>query len=129
MVRFYPTTEEYERGSGLPWFSLGTTIDSELHLLPLTLLKDRGLLERTLRHQLVHLMTDVTLADRPAWVREGAALHFAQSGVGSATRAPCPTDAELVRPISAGALADASTRARACFERQLAAGRTWRDVR
>lgn len=129
MVRFYPTPGDYERGSGQPWFTLGTTIDAELRLLPLAVLKDRGLLERTLRHQLVHLMADAAFADRPAWVREGAALHFAQAGTGSATRATCPTDAELLRPVSAGALGDANTRARACFERQLAAGRAWRDVR
>jgi hypothetical protein len=129
MVRFYPTPGDYERGSGQPWFTLATTIDAEVRLLPLTVLKDRGLLERTLRQQLVHLMADSALADRPAWVREGAALHFAQVGTGPTTRAPCPADAELLRPVSAGSLGDANARARACFERQLAAGRAWRDVR
>ena len=38
-------------------------------------------------------------------------------------------DIELERPTSAGALSDALTRARVCFERQLASGRPWKDVR
>ncbi|MQA31579.1 MAG: SpoIID/LytB domain-containing protein [Luteitalea sp.] len=129
VARFHPSVEAYERGSGQPWFTLGATINSELHLLPLAVLRDRGVLERTVRHELVHLMTDAAFAGRPAWVREGAAIHFAQGGTGSTARVSCPSDAELLRPVSAGALSDASTRARACFERQLAAGRTWREVR
>jgi len=36
---------------------------------------------------------------------------------------------ELLHPVSAGALGDAYARARNCFARQIAAGRSWRDVR
>jgi hypothetical protein len=62
-------------------------------------------------------------------VREGARAHFADPLQGSAPRAGCPQDAELLRPTSPGALSDASLRARACFERQVNAGRAWQDVR
>jgi hypothetical protein len=44
-------------------------------------------------------------------------------------RAACPTDAELARPVSAGAMADVYARARACFARQLATGKRWRDIK
>jgi hypothetical protein len=108
-----------------------------MHFLPVAVLRERGVLERTIRSQLVALMTGPALAMRPAWVREGAAMYFADveagrgvaAGVGSATRASCPTDTELLRPVSAGALSNALGRARACFARQLASGRSWRDVR
>jgi hypothetical protein len=129
-VRFHPSTEDYERALGRPWFTLGTTLGSELHFLPVTMLRDRGLLDRTVRRELVHLMTDAILSDRPAWVREGAAMHFAEGGTTPVARGLiCPTDAELLRPVSAGALGNANSRARACFERQLTAGRAWRDIR
>jgi hypothetical protein len=128
-VRFFPTTEAYERASRQPWFTLGATINSEVNLLPVTVLRARGMLERALRHELVHVMTDGALAGRPAWVREGAAVHFAQAAAGPTARAICPSDDELLRPVSAGALGDAYARARACFERQLAAGKGWKDVR
>jgi hypothetical protein len=74
-------------------------------------------------------MTDGALAGRAVWVREGAAVHFAQGGNGPTARVTCPTDEELLRPVSAGALGDAYDRARACFERQLTAGRPWQEVR
>ena len=47
------------------------------HLLPLAVLRERGVLERTIRHELVHVMADPLLRDRAAWVREGAAVYFA----------------------------------------------------
>ena len=41
----------------------------------------------------------------------------------------CPQDNELRYPVSAGALANAYGRARACFARQIEAGKVWNDVR
>ena len=129
VVRIHPTPSAFERATGQPWFALGATQDSELHLLPLSLLQDHGVLERTLRHQLVHALADRPLAGRPAWVREGAAVHFSEGKAGLLLKGPCPPDADLMRPISVGALGDALARARACFERELDSGRPWRDVR
>ena len=138
-LRFHPTTDDYERSTGRAWFTSGAIVNRELHLLPLATLRDRGILERTIRHELVHVMTDGALAGRPAWVREGAAIYFAGApaiaGGGERPafkpdpRASCPTDGELLRPVSAGALANAYARARTCFAKQIAAGRPWRDVR
>jgi len=139
-LRFHATTDDYERATGQPWFTSATAVRGELHLLPLAVLRDRGVLERTIRHELVHLMTDTVLATRQQWVREGAAIYFAgvQPIAGDvpqrpvfvpSPRASCPDDNELRQPVSVGALSNAFARARACFARQLAAGRTWRDVR
>jgi hypothetical protein len=148
-LRFHPTTDSYERATGQAWFTAGVVANGELHLLPLTTLRDRGVLERTIRHALVRVMTDTALARRPLWVREGAAIYFADGGTGAPgvkgdrsipseadaptfrpqPRESCPSDLELLRPVSAGALTNAYARARACFARQIAAGKTWRDVR
>jgi len=130
-LRFHPTVDDYARATTQPWFTSGAIVDGELHLPPLAELRDRGVLDRAMRHELVHLMTDGLLATRPLWVREGAALYFSNRDAAppAAVRAPCPGDNELRRPVSAGALTSAYARARACFARQIEQGRDWRNVR
>jgi hypothetical protein len=142
-LRFHPTTDDYERVTGQSWFTSGAWVKdgakAELHLLPLAVLRERDVLERTIRHELVHAMVDGVLAKRPAWVREGAAIYFAgerpipgQATTGAPRpepRAACPDDHELLRPVSVGALSNAYARARSCFARQIADGKSWRDVK
>lgn len=128
-VRFHQTVQEYERTTGQPWFTLGAVSGAELQFVPLATLRDRGMLDRAIKRQLVHLVVDKDLAERRAWVREGAALFFSEETRTSATHAVCPDDAEILKPASVGALNDAYTRARSCFERQMMPGRNWRDVR
>jgi hypothetical protein len=129
-IRFHPTTEAFERTAGHPWFTLGAISGgADLQFVPLPVLRDRGVLERTIRRQLVHAMTDAALDGRRAWVREGAALHFSEGEDGPTGRVLCPEDVELTRPVSVGAYGDASRRARACFERQLSSRKDWRQVK
>jgi hypothetical protein len=139
-LRFHPTTDDYEQATDRAWFTSGALVKGELHLLPLAVLRERGVLDRTIRHELVHLMTDAVFDRRPQWVREGAAIYFAgakpipgethqRPGFRPETRASCPTDNELMRPVSVGALANAYTRARDCFAKQIQTGKSWRDVR
>jgi SpoIID/LytB domain protein len=134
IVQVHSTTAEYERATGRGWFTSGAVVGGAVHLLPLAILRDRGMLERAVRRQLAQMLTAPALADKPLWVKEGAALYFGDFGTGPAPgrlepRGPCPTDAELARPVSAGALADLYARAHACFARQIAAGRSWREVK
>lgn len=128
-VRVFESNDAYERGSARPWFTLGAASASGLQLTPLWLLRERGMLDRTVRRLLARQVVDGILPERPAWIREGAAVHFADPDAPAAARPPCPTDAELERPTSPGALGDALARAHACFDRQLAGGRDWRKVR
>jgi SpoIID/LytB domain protein len=140
-IRFHPTTASYEQATGQPWFTSGALVGGDLHLLPLAVLRERGVLERSLRRELVHLMADGLLRDRPTWVREGAAGYFAAQRQPAADaagdrrsafpepRPSCPGDVELLSPVSAGALSNARARATACFARQAGEGRPWRDVK
>lgn len=137
-IRFHATIDEYAGATSQPWFTSGALVGDELHLVPLTVLRERGVLERTIRHELVHILTAGVLSSRPLWVREGAAIHFAGErpvpGDGRTASIPklqggCPSDLELREPVSAGALANAYARARMCFERQIAGGRSWKDVK
>ncbi|HVH25969.1 MAG TPA: SpoIID/LytB domain-containing protein [Vicinamibacterales bacterium] len=128
-IRFHTTTSDYERATGHRWFTSGAWVRNEVHLAPLVTLRARGVLDRTVRHAIVHAMVDEVLANRPAWVREGAALYFSGERSLPERREACPQDSELLQPVSAGALADAYARARSCFTRQINDGRNWRDVR
>jgi SpoIID/LytB domain protein len=139
-LRFHPTTDDYERATDRAWFTSGALVNGEIHLLPLAVLRERGVLERTIRHELVHLMTDSVLDRRSQWVREGAAIYFAGTKpipgeprqwppFRPDPRASCPADNELLRPVSIGALANAYSRARDCFAKQIQAGKSWRDVK
>lgn len=138
-LRFHATTDDYERVTGRAWFTSGAVITGQVHLLPVAVLRERGTLERTIRHELVHLMIDAALSSRAAWVREGAAIHFAggqpvpdppqRPAFRPEPRASCPAANELLQPVSVGALSNAYARARACFVKQLESGKSWRDVK
>ena len=128
-VQFHADNDAFERASGQPWYALSALTGNQIELAPLWLLRERGMLERALRRQIVHVIADPVLPARPAWIREGASAYFADPQAPSAARQPCPQDIELLRPLSQGALGEALARARACFERQVTSGRDWRRVR
>lgn len=131
VLRVHASDADYERVTGRHWFTWGALVGDELHLMPLTQLQQQGLLERIVRRETVHRLIDADLAMRPRWVRDGLALHYAdpqRSETETEPRGACPIDQELVNPLSAGALAQAYARARACVARQLTSGRSWRDV-
>jgi len=130
-VTVHRDVEAFSRATGQPWWVSGTTSVPGIELVPLPILQQRGVLERTIRREVAHVLLDAALAKRPQWVREGAASYFADPDAAalSSRRVECPSDAELLRPLSAGAHRDAFARADACFRRQIAAGRRWRDVR
>ena len=129
-LRVHETAEQFEKAASRPTFQLSTLVGDEIQLAPLWFLRERGMLERAMRRAFVHAVVDPVLPERPAWVREGAAVYFADPpAVAPGTRLTCPSDDELQHPVSIGALGDAWTRARACFDRQVSGGRDWRRVR
>lgn len=142
-LRFHPTVESYQRATGRQWFTSGaTTADGQAHFIPLSALKSRGLVDDTVRHELVHLLMATAYRDRLVWVQEGAAAYFALTDAqrhafeqdlrptrASTSTASCPTNAELLRPPSRDALRQAYMRATACYAEQLMSGRSWREVR
>ena len=131
-VTVHPTVDSFGRATGQPWWVSGATEGSSIDLLPLTVLRQQGQLDRTVRHEVAHALLDGALAKRPMWVREGAAAYFATPAAarqGRPDRVPCPSDIELLRPISAGAQRDAYARAEACFAREMVEGKRWDQVR
>jgi hypothetical protein len=131
-VTVHPTVESFGRATGQPWWMSGATDGATIDLLPITVLRQQGQLERTIRHEIAHVLLDAALAKRPMWVREGAAAYYARPAnarASAADRVACPTDAELTRALSAGAQRDAYARAEACFARAIASGKRWDQVR
>ncbi len=131
-VTVHPTVESFGRATGQPWWVSGATDGAAIDLLPVSILRRRGQFERTVRHEVAHVLLDAALRSRPMWVREGAAGYFADpppAGTPAPGRVPCPADAEMTRAVSAGAQRDAYARAAACFGRQVAEGRRWSEVR
>jgi stage II sporulation protein D len=132
-VVFHPTVEAYTRATGLPWWTSGRTRGTRIDLLPLSVLRRRAIVETTVRHELVHVLTDAELADRPLWVREGLARTMAgergRAEPSSRPARPCPSDADLRNPASADAWRVAYDTAAVCVARALASGVAWRDLR
>ena len=131
-VTVHPNVDSFGRATGQPWWVSGATEGSSIDLLPLTVLRQQGQLDRTVRHEIAHALLDLALAERPMWVREGAAAYFATPAAprpGRPDRGPCPSDIEILRPISAGAQREAYARAEACFARAIADGQRWDQVR
>ncbi len=129
LLEFHPTVESYQRATGQPWWTAAAARDQRIVLLPASVLRQRGILDRTIRHEIAHVLTAPYLRGRPLWVVEGAALFFSSETSPAAGHTTCPTDDELARSRSAEALRDAHTRAGACFARAIASGVAWQAVR
>ena len=127
VLRFHPTVESYQRATGRPWFTAGATRGTEIDLLPLTVLRQRGLLEPTLRHELAHVLPPAPRAGEPLWLQEGRAVWAERHGSTSVVSEPalssgpttCPADAEFSRATSGDALGRVYARALGCYEREL----------
>ena len=131
-VTVHPSVESFGRATGQPWWVSGATAGTAIDLLPIATMRQQGQVERTVRHEVTHALLDAALAKRPMWVREGAAAYFAapaSARAAKAARVDCPSDAELARPVSAGAEREAYARAESCFARAIAEGKRWDQVR
>ena len=134
---FHPSVESFIRETGEPWWTAARTRGVRIDLLPPSVLRQRGTLESTLRHELAHVLTAASLEGRPEWVKEGVAMHFAGEpppaslldAGGVPRRVRCPADDDLRRPVSAASARQAYGLAAACVARALSDGARWQDIR
>jgi stage II sporulation protein D len=76
-VRTFQTTSEFVRATGQPGWSAATNDGESIALQPLGLLKRKGILEATLRHELTHLVVHrARAASVPHWYEEGLVLYL-----------------------------------------------------
>ncbi|MGE3403289.1 MAG: SpoIID/LytB domain-containing protein [Vicinamibacterales bacterium] len=130
-VTVHPSLDAFRLATGQPWWVGRVAQGGSIHLAPLPVLAQTDGLERTVRMAVVEMLTGGALAERPAWVRVGAARYYSQPAPAAAPsgRPRCPADAELSLAISAAARRDAEARAEACFARAIAQTGDWRAIR
>ena len=130
-IQIHETLEAFRLATGRPWWFEVAVDGASIDLAPMTVLAQHEGTDFAIRRGVVEVLLSDALADRPAWVRVGAARYYAaaQPASSSATRVRCPSDAELMMAVSAPALREAERRAETCFARGLAKARDWREVR
>lgn len=75
------TTGDFVGRTGMPAWAAAATRNNRIELQPVSLLKRRGILETTLRHELVHVVVDAIGGKQtPRWLAEGLALYVAGEG-------------------------------------------------
>jgi stage II sporulation protein D len=80
-VRIYPDVETFRNATGEPGWVAAHTQGRRIHLQPAELLRSRGTLESTLRHELLHVVVEHQAVSRlPLWFREGLVEYLASSG-------------------------------------------------
>ena len=85
-IHLHPTTTAFIAASGQSGYAAGafeprrTGAPGRIDLQPPGILARRGLLESTLRHELVHATLDHLNRGTPRWLHEGLALHFTGEG-------------------------------------------------
>ena len=130
-VTVHASLESFRAATGRPWSLSAAAAGSTIDLAPLPLVAQGDGIEMAVRTAVAELMVADPLADRPVWVRVGAARYFGRSRPIEPTRSRprCPADAELTLAISAAAQREAETRAERCFAYALARTGDWRQVR
>lgn len=131
-IRLHDTLDSFRLATNRPWWVSEVAEGTAIDLAPAIVLAQRGGLEASVRLAVAELLVGRALADRPVWVRAGAARYFAR---GAAAVAPasaqvrCPSDAELSLAVSAAAQREAEARAEGCFAREVVKVNDWRAVR
>jgi stage II sporulation protein D len=80
-IRLNESTGDFTSRTGQPWWAAAATQGNRIELQPLAILKQRGVLFTTLRHELAHIIIDSVSNKRaPRWLEEGFALYLASEG-------------------------------------------------
>ena len=75
------TTGDFVGRTHMPPWAAAATKGNTVELQPLRVLEQRGILETTLRHELVHVLIDtIGNGEAPRWFTEGMALYVAGEG-------------------------------------------------
>jgi len=86
-LQVYPSLDSYRNKTGQPGWVAASTRGRTVRLQPMAELREHGVLESTLRHELIHLLVESRAAGNlPPWFREGLVLYLAGAdgaGIGS----------------------------------------------
>ena len=94
-IYLYPDLDRFRNATGEPGWVAAHTTGERVHLQPAAILRSRGILEQTLRHEFLHVLAEFQArADLPLWFREGIVEYLANPPAGGAP-AHIPSDADL----------------------------------
>ena len=80
-VVVHETTQDFTAATGQSWWAAGVTRGRRIELQPLNVLRRRGILRSTLRHEYVHSVIEANGGSGvPRWLAEGLAIGFAGEG-------------------------------------------------
>jgi SpoIID/LytB domain protein len=80
-IVIHETTADFIAATGQPGWVAGATRGMLIELQPMSLLERRGILHKTLRHELTHALIELLGKGRaPRWLAEGLAIHVAGEG-------------------------------------------------
>ena len=81
-VIIHDTTGDFVASTGQPWWAAAVTHDNLIELQPLEILRSRGVLNQTLRHEYAHTVIEMlSHGHAPRWLAEGLAAHIAGEGI------------------------------------------------
>jgi hypothetical protein len=101
-IRLNESTGDFTARTGQPWWAAAATRGNRIELQPVGILKRRGVLTTTLRHECAHVVIDTVSQKRaPRWLEEGFALYLAGEGPTISRYAPTTklTTDELERKL------------------------------
>jgi len=101
-IRLYPDLDTFRNATGEPGWIAARTQGARVQMQPPEVLRSRGVLEDTLRHELLHVVVEAHAAPGlPLWFREGLVEYLDRPSAASGG-APPPADAELQQTADAG---------------------------
>lgn len=133
VVTAHGSLDAFGRATSQPWWVLASTVGTAIDLAPIAVLRQRGVLESTIRFEVASAVVAPYLTRAPGWARVGAAVMLSSPPLDLAAPPPgrvaCPSDAELFRPVSGGAQREAVLRAERCVRREVGRGRALTALR
>jgi stage II sporulation protein D len=80
-IRLNASTGDFTGRTGQPYWAAAATKGNRIELQPWQILKQRGVLFSTLRHELAHVLIDsISHNHSPRWLAEGFAIYLAGEG-------------------------------------------------
>lgn len=96
-IYVYPDMESFRNGTGEPGWVAAHTQGNRIELQPLDILRSRGLVNLTLRHELAHVLTESRAKPGvPLWFREGLVENLAGTASNAASSG-IPNTANLLQ--------------------------------